>query len=301
MLFTIAVIVLLIIDQALKYWVTLSIPLNEGVKGLIPGVVELHNIHNTGAAFSILSSASRWIFVVLAVVVTVVIILAVRKQWVRGKFGRWMAILMLAGVLGNCLDRLLSGYVVDMFQFVFWPSFPVFNVADICLVIGAIGFCLHLFFYREPKGEVKPSKAEADGKPAAKPAEEIPPETVIAPEKDEAFAKAVDEPAIDEMPTQKVETTKKVKVEPSKPAYKAKPVEEPETTSEDPFAAWNNAVETLKTEQAAKQAEAEAAPVDMPVNVPETKPEPKPAPRERMTDRLERSFRSLVMAEAMEP
>lgn len=281
MLFTIAVIVLLIIDQALKYWVTLSIPLNEGVKGLIPGVVELRNIHNTGAAFSILSNASRWIFVVLAVVVTVVIILAVRKQWVRGKFGRWMAILMLAGVLGNCLDRLLSGYVVDMFQFVFWPTFPVFNVADICLVIGAIGFCLHLFFYREPKEKAEPAKPEKVEKPAAKPAVEIPPETVIAPEKDEAFAKAVDEPAIDEMPTRKVETTKKVKVEPSKPAYKAKPVEEPETDSQDPFAAWNNAVESLKTEQAAKQAEAEAAPVDMPVNTPapEAKPEPKEAPK----------------------
>ena len=281
MLFTIAVIVLLIIDQALKYWVTLSIPLNEGVKGLIPGVVELHNIHNTGAAFSILSNASRWIFVVLAAAVTVVIILAVRKQWVRGKFGRWMAILMLAGVLGNCLDRLLSGYVVDMFQFVFWPSFPVFNVADICLVIGAIGFCLHLFFYREPKGELKPVKAEETAKPAVKPEVEIPPETVIAPEKDEAFAKAVDEPAIDEMPTQKVETTKKVKAEPAKHTFQAKPVEEPETRSEDPFAAWNNAVETLKSEQAAKQAEAEAAPVDVPVNVPETRPEPKSAPAPR--------------------
>ncbi len=284
MLFAIAVIVLLILDQALKYWVTLSIPLNEGVKGFIPGVLELRNIHNTGAAFSILSSASRWLFVVLAVAVTVIIIIAVRKQWVRGKFGRWMAILMLAGVLGNCLDRLLSGYVVDMFQFVFWPSFPVFNIADICLVVGAIGFCLHLFLYREPKEQedVKPKKAEKV-KPAAEPEPEIPPETVIAPEKDEAFAKALDEPAIDELPTKKVDT-KKIQKQPAKPAKEVKPVPEPKSAKkadpEDPFAAWNNALETLETQQQVQKAEAVEAQVDVPVKKPNPKPtaseQPKP-------------------------
>lgn len=295
MLFAIAVIVLLILDQALKYWVTLSIPLNEGVKGFIPGVLELRNIHNTGAAFSILSSASRWLFVVLAVAVTVIIIIAVRKQWVRGRFGRWMAILMLAGVLGNCLDRLLSGYVVDMFQFVFWPSFPVFNIADICLVVGAIGFCLHLFLYREPKEQkdAKPQKAEKV-KPAPKPKAEpeIPPETVIAPEKDEAFAKALDEPAIDELPTKKVDT-KKIQKQPAKPAKEVKPVPEPKSAKkadpEDPFAAWNNALETLETQQQAQKAEAVEAQVDVPVKKPTPKPKPeaaeqpkpkKPAPAE---------------------
>lgn len=289
MLFAIAVIVLLILDQALKYWVTLAIPLNEGVKGFIPGVLELRNIHNTGAAFSILSSASRWLFVVLAVAVTVVIIIAVRKQWVRGKFGRWMAILMLAGVLGNCLDRLLSGYVVDMFQFVFWPSFPVFNIADICLVVGAIGFCLHLFLYREPKEQEaaapKPKKEKA-AKPAAKPEPEIPPETVIAPEKDEAFAKALDEPAIDDLPTKKVDT-KKIQKQPAKPAKPVKPVQEPKPVkesrpkqekkpelAEDPFAAWNNALETLETQQQAQKAEAVEAQVDVPVKKPTPKPKP---------------------------
>ena len=284
MLFAIAVIVLLILDQALKYWVTLSIPLNEGVKGFIPGVLELRNIHNTGAAFSILSSASRWLFVVLAVAVTVIIIIAVRKQWVRGKFGRWMAILMLAGVLGNCLDRLLSGYVVDMFQFVFWPSFPVFNIADICLVVGAIGFCLHLFLYREPKEQedAKPKKAEKV-KPAAKPEPEIPPETVIAPEKDEAFAKALDEPAIDELPTKKVDT-KKIQKQPAKPAKEVKPVPEPKSAKkadpEDPFAAWNNALETLETQQQVQKTEAVEAQVDVPVKKPTPEPtaseQPKP-------------------------
>ena len=143
MLFAIAVILILILDQGLKYWVTLSIPLDEGVRNLIPGVLELRNIHNTGAAFSLLSNAPHWIFVVLAVLFIAIIIVAVKREWVHGAFGRWMAILLLAGALGNCLDRMLSGYVVDMLAFQFWPSFPVFNVADVCIVIGAIGFFLH--------------------------------------------------------------------------------------------------------------------------------------------------------------
>ena len=131
MLFVIAVILILIADQGLKYWVTLSITLDEGVRALLPGVLELRNIHNNGAAFSLLSGAPRWIFIILALVFTVIIIVAVRKEWVRGAFGRWMAILLLAGALGNCLDRMLSGYVVDMLAFEFWPSFPVFNIADV--------------------------------------------------------------------------------------------------------------------------------------------------------------------------
>ena len=121
MLFAIAVILILIADQGLKYWVTLSIPLDDGVRALFPGFLELRNIHNTGAAFSLLAGAPRWIFILLAVIFIVIIVLAVRREWVHGAFGRWMAILLLAGALGNCLDRMLSGYVVDMLAFEFWP------------------------------------------------------------------------------------------------------------------------------------------------------------------------------------
>ena len=68
MLFAIAVILILIADQGLKYWVTLSIPLDDGVRALFPGFLELRNIHNTGAAFSLLAGAPRWIFIILAVI-----------------------------------------------------------------------------------------------------------------------------------------------------------------------------------------------------------------------------------------
>ena len=162
MLFAIAVILILIADQGLKYWVTLSIPLDDGVRALFPGFLELRNIHNTGAAFSLLAGAPRWIFIILAVIFIVIIVLAVRKEWVHGAFGRWMAILLLAGALGNCLDRMLSGYVVDMLAFEFWPSFPVFNIADVCIVVGAIGFFLHVLLYKDPEAVAKEAEQRGE-------------------------------------------------------------------------------------------------------------------------------------------
>ena len=71
MFYAIAVVLVLIADQALKYWVSLNIELNVGEQALIPGVIKLVNIHNSGAAFGLLSGGSwRWVFVVIAVAVS---------------------------------------------------------------------------------------------------------------------------------------------------------------------------------------------------------------------------------------
>ena len=262
MLFAIAVILILIADQGLKYWVTLSIPLDEGVRAFIPGVLELRNIHNTGAAFSLLSGAPRWIFILLAAAFIAIIIVAVRRQWVHGAFGRWMAILLLAGALGNCLDRMLSGYVVDMLAFQFWPSFPVFNIADVCIVIGGIGFFLHALLYKEPETPAK----EREGK-AQQP----------APEKNRREqAQPAAQPVSSEQPTQRVEMKSRPEAE-KKPAAKPaapkaavppKPAPAEKPQGEDPFAAWDKAVQDLEREAKEKAAAAAA---------PEPVPEPKPS------------------------
>ncbi len=273
MLFAIAVILILIADQGLKYWVTLSIPLDEGVRALLPGVLELRNIHNNGAAFSLLSGAPRWIFIILALVFTVIIIAAVRREWVRGAFGRWMAILLLAGALGNCLDRMLSGYVVDMLAFQFWPSFPVFNLADICIVVGAIGFFLHVLLYKEPAAETGPEKKREQRKAAASVRPDA--ETIKVRQHKSAEAKPA-QTAVSEEPTQRVEMNPKSDANKApkkpmavKPAVPPKPAAETKAQSEgDPFAAWDKAVQELDREAKAK---AEAA------KRPEPVPEPKPS------------------------
>ena len=69
------------------------------------------------------------------------------KKVVRHPLGRWGCVLLLAGGLGNLIDRFRLGYVVDMFNFQFM-NFPVFNIADICVVCGmALAAVYYLFFY----------------------------------------------------------------------------------------------------------------------------------------------------------
>lgn len=163
MWYAIVAILILIADQGLKYWVTLNIPLDTGHVTLIPGVLELTNIHNNGAAFSILQHAPHWIFVIFTVVFAAIAVFCLRRNVVHGKIGRWSVVLVLAGAVGNCIDRILSGYVVDMFNFLF-VRFAVFNLADIFIVVAGIALCLHVIFYRGDGSE-----GESAPKPARKP------------------------------------------------------------------------------------------------------------------------------------
>ena len=161
MWYAIVAILILIADQGLKYWVTLNIPLDTGHVTLIPGVLELTNIHNNGAAFSILQHAPHWIFVIFTVVFAAIAVFCLRRNVVHGKVGRWSVVLVLAGAVGNCIDRILSGYVVDMFNFLFM-RFAVFNLADIFIVVAGITLCLHVIFYRgdgSEESEPAPKKA----------------------------------------------------------------------------------------------------------------------------------------------
>ena len=162
MLYAIAALLVLIADQALKYYVTLNIPLDEGVITLIPGVMSLVNFHNTGAAFSMLSGGgARWAFVVLAVAFTIGISYAIINRRIKDKFLRWTLVLIAAGAMGNAIDRALYGYVVDMFRTDFM-NFAIFNVADIFITLGCIALCFAIL--RMPGDD----KAPADGEKTEK-------------------------------------------------------------------------------------------------------------------------------------
>ena len=160
MWYAIVAILILIADQGLKYWVTLNIPLDTGHVTLIPGVLELTNIHNNGAAFSILQHAPHWIFVIFTLLFAAIAVFCLRRNVVHGKVGRWSVVLVLAGAVGNCIDRILSGYVVDMFNFLF-VRFAVFNLADIFIVVAGIALCLHVIFYRGDGSEDAPAPKKA--------------------------------------------------------------------------------------------------------------------------------------------
>ncbi len=155
MLYAIAAVIVLIIDQATKYWTILNLIPNGTAKPFIPGFIELVNVHNTGAAFGIFDGGwARWIFVVLTLIFTVAVIYMFSKNIISGGLGRWSLVMVLAGGLGNCIDRMFNGYVVDMFHFQFM-EFAVFNVADIFITVFGIVFCCFLIFHKEPQKETK--------------------------------------------------------------------------------------------------------------------------------------------------
>ena len=132
-------------DQLLKYWVVQNLDVGQSA-ALLPGLVRLTRLHNTGAAWGSFSGKTA-----LLAAVTVVLLLAVAwlvlKRIVRHPLGLTSAMLVLGGGAGNMIDRLCRGYVVDMFDLEFM-SYPIFNLADIFVVIGVLlGAVYYLWFY----------------------------------------------------------------------------------------------------------------------------------------------------------
>jgi len=164
MVYAIIAVLILILDQGMKYLTVLKIPLGGENIPLINGIIHLTHINNSGAAFGMLSAEQfRWPLVALTAVFAVVVIILIATKAIKGKFGRLTALFVLAGALGNGVDRLLHGYVVDMFEVEF-IKFAVFNVADIFITVGGILFCFYLIFHREQPEQ----PAAGDRQPKAK-------------------------------------------------------------------------------------------------------------------------------------
>ena len=265
MWYAIVAILILIADQGLKYWVTVNIALDTGHVTLIPGVLELTNIHNNGAAFSMLEHAPHWIFIIFTLVFAAIAVFCLRRNVVHGKVGRWSVVLVLAGAVGNCIDRILSGYVVDMFNFLF-VRFAVFNLADVFIVVAGITLCLHVIFYRGDDGadDAAPKAARKQRTGAAPDAPKARRLHLPAKRKPDAAPKASAKPA------------------PSNgPAAPAKPETAP--AKDDLFAAWDRApaaaqpVTPAAPKPAAPAAPEAAAPAPKPAAPAQPKPAAQPA------------------------
>lgn len=122
------------IDQAIKIWISANISETSSIT-IIPGVLSITNLHNSGAAWSILEG-QQWLFSIITLVAVVAIVYFMIKLKGR-KLYLTSTTILLAGILGNFINRFLQGYVVDMFQ-VDFINFPVFNFADICITFGII-------------------------------------------------------------------------------------------------------------------------------------------------------------------
>lgn len=136
-------LLLIIADQLVKAWVVANFALGGGTS-LLPGVVNILYLQNRGAAWGIFAGSFAFFYAITAVAVIGVLYLMWKE---RGKSPLIMAsyALILAGAIGNFIDRFRLGYVVDMFQVTF-IDFPIFNVADICLTIGVALLFVYILF-----------------------------------------------------------------------------------------------------------------------------------------------------------
>lgn len=254
MIYAIAVVLVLICDQALKYWTVTTIPLNTGSVPIIDGIIHFAYVRNYGAAFNILQN-TRWFLVALTVIFVIAMIVILSKDIIKTSFGRWSAVMLLAGALGNGIDRLVMGYVVDMIEFEFkFPiidKFPVFNIADIFVTVFGILFCIYIVFHKSEEDDAIPVSAGNSPKFGIFGAREDEADShggdIEMLRKAEVYERQPvrETPRVEPAPTQEMPV-----YEPPKPAPEAKPYA---YDPANPFGEWSHS-ESLATPRSEMQA-----------------------------------------------
>jgi signal peptidase II len=147
-------------DQLAKVAVYSHIRL-YGQDAVVPGFFNLVFVQNTGAAWGTFAGGSRWL-ALLSIVMLVLIVVARRSIFAHGRLGQWTAGLLAGGIVGNLIDRVRFGYVVDFLDFhVGGHHFPSFNIADSAICIGVGLYMLAQWF--EWLRERSAKRSEGDG------------------------------------------------------------------------------------------------------------------------------------------
>ena len=151
---TIIAVVLVAVDQVIKNWAAET--LTKGEISVIEDVLYLKYAENTGVAFSMFSD-NRWVLIG----VTSIMLVAVLAFFLSGKVTEKLEIfslsLLLSGGVGNLIDRISLGYVIDYID-VRIINFAIFNFADICICVGAFLLCVAVYFSDKKEKEEKIAK-----------------------------------------------------------------------------------------------------------------------------------------------
>ena len=150
--------VLVIIDQIIKYFVSAYLQ-PVGSVSEKDNIFSLTYVENKGVAFGMFSDM-RWIFVALTAIMLAIIIFYMFKKRPKGKFFYVCAALIIGGGIGNLIDRIFYGYVIDYLSLSFFP--PVCNFADYCITAGTIMLVIYLLFFSDILDSSKKAKMKND-------------------------------------------------------------------------------------------------------------------------------------------
>lgn len=138
------VLFIILFDQLIKYLVSSNMFLGQSIP-IIPQIFHLTYILNPGAAFGILEN-QRYLFIIIATILIIAVIYFYKKIIQLSKFFQIGIALLFSGAIGNMIDRITIGKVIDYMDFRIWP---VFNLADVAIVFGCIIIAFNLLFKTE--------------------------------------------------------------------------------------------------------------------------------------------------------
>lgn len=147
--------ILIAADQAIKHWAVEVLKPVKAMDFIHFGdfeILGLRYTENTGAAFSSFSGA-RWFLIGFTLIMLVVLLIFVIRYKNKNLFFLISAVMIMSGGIGNLIDRIRQGYVVDYLDVKLF-NFAIFNFADVCVVLGAV-FALIFIFFVEPKTSAK--------------------------------------------------------------------------------------------------------------------------------------------------
>ena len=141
-------LVFLIIDQIIKFYLSSKMILNQSTI-LIKNFLNINYVRNTGAAFSLFRDRT-WLLIIIGIIAVISLMIYINKLGDLNDYDMFSYSLLLGGILGNLIDRIIHGYVIDYISLnIFGYHFPIFNFADMCIVISIV-----LIFWSAFKGDL---------------------------------------------------------------------------------------------------------------------------------------------------
>ena len=152
------IFLIIVFDQVTKHFASLNLKDGRAVK-FLPGIVQFRYAENTGMAFSMLSGA-RWIFIAITMVVCIGVLYYLFSNRCKSLWLYWSLGVIASGGIGNLIDRICYGFVVDFIEPTFM-NFAVFNIADCAVTCGAVSLVAYIIF--DIIKDAKASKGKKNG------------------------------------------------------------------------------------------------------------------------------------------